>query len=202
MEYVTGFSGSYGTAVITENLAALWTDSRYFLQAEHQLDNQTWILMKLGEKLCALLSPIVLAWFSYSVLRPLGQLDTPSIEEWLVKVLPPNSRIGIDPFLLQATEFKRLSDYLGTKGHKLEHISQNLVDLVWVNRPAMKTKPLEALERRFSGKRAGDKVADVREAMQKSGAECLIVTTLDDIACKNLMAFIWIENLIDWLSDE
>lgn len=50
MEYVTGFSGSYGTAVIAENSAALWTDSRYFIQAEHQLDNQTWILMKMGTK--------------------------------------------------------------------------------------------------------------------------------------------------------
>lgn len=51
MEFVTGFSGSFGTAVIAENEAALWTDSRYFLQAENQLDNQTWILMKMGMKI-------------------------------------------------------------------------------------------------------------------------------------------------------
>lgn len=119
-----------------------------------------------------------------------GQPEVPAIEEWLVNILPANSRVGIDPFLVQATEFKRLYDYLSTKGHKLVSVQQNLVDLVWKNRPVMKTKPLEILEYRFSGKRAAEKVSDVREAIKKLDAECLIITTLDDIACEDLDLFI------------
>lgn len=80
-----------------------------------------------------------------------GQPNVPSYDEWLIKILPPNSRIGIDPFLIQASEFHRIHDKLQEKGHKLLAIPQNLVDLVWKNRPQPKLKPLEPLELRFSG---------------------------------------------------
>lgn len=112
-----------------------------------------------------------------------GQPEVPSIEEWLVSIMPPNSRVGMDPFLMLASEFQRITEYLESKGHKLVSVQQNLVDLVW-KRPVLKTKPLEKLEYRFSGKRAGEKVEEVREAILKLDAECLIMTALDDIACK------------------
>lgn len=115
-----------------------------------------------------------------------GKPEVPTIEEWLVNgnVLPANSRVGIDPFLIEAAEFHRMSEYLSARGHKMVSIQQNLVDLVWKNRPVLTKKPLEKLDYRFSGKRAFQKVKEVREAIEKLEAECLIVTTLDDIACK------------------
>lgn len=116
---------------------------------------------------------------------PPGEPEVPSIEDWLMNILPANSRVGIDPFLVEASEFRRIAERLGTKGHKIISVQQNLVDLVWENRPVLKTKPLEKLEYRFSGKRAGEKLADVRTAISKLEAECLIISTLDDIACKN-----------------
>lgn len=110
----------------------------------------------------------------------------PSFEQWLVEILPANSRIGIDPFLIESAAFNRISTFLATKGHKFVSIQPNLVDLVWKNRPILKTKTLDVLEYRFSGKRAGEKVSDIRQAISKLDAECLIVTALDDIACKDL----------------
>lgn len=113
--------------MIEEGAAALWTDSRYFLQAESQLDNETWTLMKTGLP------------------------TTPRMEEWLVETLPSNSRVGIDPFLIRAKEFHQLDAYLETYGHKLIAVQQNLVDVVWKNRTELKLKDLEPIEHTFSG---------------------------------------------------
>lgn len=98
------------------------------MQAQSQLDNETWTLMKTG-------SP-----------------TTPSLEEWLVDTLPPNSRVGIDPYLITAKEFHRLNEYLEShkNAHKLVAV-QNLVDVVWKNRPELKLKDLEPLDSTFSG---------------------------------------------------
>lgn len=186
MEFVTSFSGSAGTAVIAENVAALWTDSRYFLQAEQQIDNQTWILMKSGRTTTtSTYSPLKMDCYHWNLVFS-GQPEVPKLEEWLIDILPPNSRVGIDPFLVEAAEFHRMSEYLGTKGHKMVSVQQNLVDLVWKIRPVLRTKPLEKLEYRFSGKRASEKVLEVRDAITKLDAECLIISALDDIACKNI----------------
>lgn len=114
--------------MIEEGAAALWTDSRYFMQAENQLDNDTWTLMKSGLP------------------------STPRIEEWLVETLPPNSNVGIDPFLIKAKAFHQLDEYLESYGHKLIALQQNLVDVVWKDRPEFKLKELEPIEHTFSGR--------------------------------------------------
>lgn len=113
--------------MIEEGAAALWTDSRYFIQAENQLDNETWTLMKAGLP------------------------TTPSVEQWLVETLPPNSRVGIDPFLIKAKDFQQLSAYLDSHGHNLIAVQKNLVDVVWKDRPELKLKDLEPIEYLFSG---------------------------------------------------
>lgn len=127
MQYVSGFTGSSATIVIEEGAAAFWTDSRYYAQAESQLDNDTWKLMKIGMP------------------------SVPSIEQWLVETLPANSRVGIDPFLITSKRFQKLDEYLKANGHKLESVQQNLVDAVWKNRPELKLKELEPIEHTFSG---------------------------------------------------
>lgn len=113
--------------MIKEGAAALWTDSRYYIQAENQLDNETWTLMKAGLP------------------------TTPSIEEWLVRELPPSSWVGVDPFLIKAKEFQQLSAYLESHGHQLTAVQNNLVDVVWKDRPELKLKDLEPIELLFSG---------------------------------------------------
>lgn len=80
-----------------------------------------------------------------------GLPNVKTTEEWLVETLPPNSRIGIDPFLIEATRFERLSATLQQHGHTLVAIQQNLVDLVWTHRPEQRLPELEVLEKRFSG---------------------------------------------------
>lgn len=114
--------------MIEEGAAALWTDGRYFMQAESQLDNDTWTLMKSGLP------------------------STPRMNEWLVETLPPNSNVGIDPFLISAKAFHELDEYLESYGHKLIALQQNLVDVVWKDRPEFKLKELEPIEHTFSGR--------------------------------------------------
>lgn len=80
-----------------------------------------------------------------------GLSDVPTIEMWFIRTLPPNSRIGIDPFLIKASEFHELNEKLQVGGHKLVSIQQNLVDLIWKNRPEPKLKELEIIEPRYSG---------------------------------------------------
>lgn len=80
-----------------------------------------------------------------------GLPTTPSVEEWLVETLPPNSRVGIDPFLIKAKDFQQLSAYLDSHGHKLIAVQNNLVDVVWKDRPELKLKDLEPIEYLFSG---------------------------------------------------
>lgn len=184
LKFATEFTGSAGTAVIAETQAALWTDSRYFVQAEQQIDNETWTLMKEGTRWAHRHTQSIAIFDLISFGIP-GYAGVMKIEEWLVEILPPNSRVGIDPFLISASEFRRMFDYLNEKGHKLVSVQQNLVDLVWTDRPALNLKPLEALAYGYSGKRSWEKVKEVREAIDKLGAECLVVTALDDIACES-----------------
>lgn len=113
--------------VIEVEKASLWTDSRYFDQAEKQLDSSTWTLMKSGMP------------------------SVPTLEEYLVASLTANSRVGIDPYLIEAKEFQRIYEYLDAAGIKLVSLQTNLVDSVWKNRPTPKLLDLEPIDYRYSG---------------------------------------------------
>lgn len=155
--FVSGFTGSAGTAVVTENEAALWTDGRYFLQAEKQLDDN-WTLMKDGVA------------------------STPSLGDWLSKVLPVGGRVGVDPYLMSFETWTPLSKLLKSNGHSLVPVYQNLIDIVWEDKPAPPCTNLIILRTIYTGKTWMEKIETVREKMNEKKADALIVTALDEIA--------------------
>ncbi|KAJ8026346.1 Xaa-Pro aminopeptidase 1 [Holothuria leucospilota] len=159
-EYVSGFSGSSGTAIVTENEAALWTDGRYFLQAATQMDSN-WTLMKQGLQ------------------------ETPSQEEWLNKILPSGSRVGVDPFLFSYDMWQTCYKGLKSSGNQLIPVASNLVDLVWDSeRPEPPCSALIVQDVRYSGLKWGKKVEQLRSQMSSNvpKAEYMVVTHLDEIA--------------------
>ncbi|XP_071167709.1 LOW QUALITY PROTEIN: xaa-Pro aminopeptidase 1-like [Mytilus edulis] len=156
-EFVSGFSGSAGTAVITNDKAALWTDGRYYLQAEKQIDSN-WILMKDGLP------------------------DTLSQAEWLTKELPVGGRVGVDPYLMSSETWKPMDKVLKEAGHMLVPVSQNLVDLAWEDRPSPPQNPLMVLPDSYTGQTWEDKVLKVREKMKSKNCGAFVVTPLDELA--------------------
>ncbi|KAI9308768.1 peptidase M24, structural domain-containing protein [Cunninghamella echinulata] len=157
-QWISGFTGSAGFAVVTLNEAALFTDGRYFLQASKQLDNN-WTLMKQG-------LPGVPTW-----------------QEYLVKNIPAGSRIGLDPTLITALDAKHLSAQLETVGSTLVPIHENLVDIAWggARPPAPHHKvivhPIE-----FSGKTHQDKITELQGHIKEKNAHGVVVSALDEIA--------------------
>ncbi|TFK83165.1 Creatinase/aminopeptidase [Polyporus arcularius HHB13444] len=161
--FISGFTGSAGTAVVTEQEAFLFTDGRYFLQAEKQLD-QNWTLMKQGLQ------------------------DVPSWQEFLSKNLGNNTRIGVDPTLISASDADTIVKALEPKQSELVSLSKNLVDLVWGSdrppRPASKVFPLDV---KYSGETPTEKLKRVREELKKKDAKYMVVNMLDEVA--------WLYNL-------
>ncbi|XP_020843647.1 xaa-Pro aminopeptidase 1 isoform X2 [Phascolarctos cinereus] len=155
--FVSGFDGSAGTAIITEQHAAMWTDGRYFLQAAKQMDNN-WTLMKMGLK------------------------DTPTQEDWLVSVLPEGSRVGVDPLIIPSDQWKKMAKVLRGAGHHLVPVKENLVDKIWTDRPQRPCKPLLTLGLDYTGVAWKDKVADLRVKMAERKVVWFVVTALDEIA--------------------
>ncbi|XP_055632957.1 xaa-Pro aminopeptidase ApepP-like [Toxorhynchites rutilus septentrionalis] len=158
LEYVTNFTGSAGTAIITLNAGLLWTDSRYHLQAEKQLDPAYWTLMKQGS------------------------VGVPSIDRWLLDNLPVESKVATDPFLITSTEFERLSGVLSAGGIRLMILERNPVDAIWNNRPPQSNGSLIPLDIKFSGKRASEKIADLRKDLETHKAAAIVINALDDVA--------------------
>ncbi|XP_030841519.1 xaa-Pro aminopeptidase 1-like [Strongylocentrotus purpuratus] len=156
--FITGFTGSSGTAIVTEMKAAMWTDGRYFLQAAKQMD-QNWTLMKMGMP------------------------KTPTQEEWLTEVLPAGSKVGVDPFLFRWESWKTFSSTLEGAGHSLVPIQSNLVDLVWdADRPLPPQAQVKVHSLHFTGQSSAEKVAQIRRKMAKVRVQNLILTALDEIA--------------------
>ncbi|XP_053165918.1 xaa-Pro aminopeptidase 1 [Hemicordylus capensis] len=156
-EFICGFDGSAGTAIVTEQYAAMWTDGRYFLQAAQQMDTN-WTLMKMGLK------------------------DTPTQEDWLVSVLPEGSKVGVDPFIIPADQWKRMSKVLKSAGHALVPVKDNLIDVIWVDRPPRPCKPLMTLDLSYTGISWKDKITALRAKMAERKALWFVVTALDEVA--------------------
>ncbi|CAL7934020.1 unnamed protein product [Xylocopa violacea] len=162
-EFISGFYGSYGQAVITLDKAVFWTDGRYHIQADNQLDCN-WILMKQGAE------------------------DVPSITEWLVYEFQNRTdsvRIGADPTLVSGIVWGTWKDELELAGSTitLVPVSNNLVDLIWqVGRPNYNTFPAYPLSDNYSGRSWQDKIKSVRDEMKITNADALVLTALDEIA--------------------
>lgn len=168
-QFISKFTGSAGTAVITLDKAALWTDGRYHLQATKQLDLDHWTLMKDGLP------------------------DTPTQSEWLKDVLSSGHKVGVDPFLISHEGWKRLSKELNARNISLVAVKENLIDQVWEDesilikgvdnaRPARPCNKLIALGNDLVGKEWTKKVNELREELSKKKAGAIILTALDDIA--------------------
>ncbi|KAK7109470.1 xaa-Pro aminopeptidase 1-like [Littorina saxatilis] len=155
--FITGFTGSAGTAVVTETEAALWTDARYYLQGEAQLDSN-WKLMKDG------------------------LTETPTMSSWLCKVLPMGSQVGCDPTLMSHELWKPLSRDLKSCGHSLVPLSENLVDLIWDDQPLPPNSSLLLLSKKFTGYTWPEKVSQVQSKLREKKAVAFVITALDEVA--------------------
>lgn len=155
-EFITGFTGSAGTAVITAKEAGLWTDGRYFIQAAGQLAGTLWEL------------------------RKMGQPDVPSIEEYLKEALPEGGVIGFDGRVISVSEGQEYEKIAEEKHGKIQ-CQEDLIASVWENRPEISKKHAFALGLEYAGESTADKLKKIREEMEKCGADAHVLTTLDDI---------------------
>lgn len=155
-EFVTGFTGSAGTAVITKDEAGLWTDGRYFVQAAKQLDG------------------------TGVTLRKMGQPGVPTIEEYLDEILPEGGCLGFDGRVVNGQTGKELEELLEDKNVTLAY-DKDLVAEIWKERPNLSAEPVWILKENFAGKSALDKIKELRSKMKKEKATAHVLTTLDDI---------------------
>lgn len=156
-EWVSGFDGSAGTAVVTLDDAALWTDSRYFIAAANQLQGTPFRLMKERVE------------------------GTPSIAEWLAGVLPAGSRVGIDGWTSSTAEVDLMATGLMRHGIALE-VTENPADTLWTNRPALPDDPVCIHPLRYAGRDVAEKLSLLRADLSAREADGLILTALDEIA--------------------
>lgn len=156
-KFMSGFTGSAGTLVVTEDEAGLWTDGRYYIQAERQLEGSTITLFKQGMK------------------------DVPLPEEYLAKKMGEGDVVGFDGRVIPAKWGMDLETCLEKKGAKLCG-TKNLIDEIWTDRPAMPKDKLFILEEKYAGETMAQKVLRVREKMAEAGVGVHILTSLDDIA--------------------
>lgn len=155
-KYITGFTGSAGTALITMTEAYLWTDGRYFLQAEKQLDPSCVKLMKMGEP------------------------GVPTLEEFLEKNLPLGGTLGYDGRVVSMGNGKTYEHIALRKGGTISYTC-DLAGEVWENRPSLSTEPVFELEVKYAGEDRASKLTRIRQTMAKENATMHILTTLDDI---------------------
>ena len=156
-EYISGFEGSAGTVVVTMEEAGLWTDGRYFIQAEQELQGSDIKLFKMGVE------------------------DVPTIEEYLIEKMPKNSILGFDGKVMSAKEGKDLEDKLSFKNISIK-FDKDLVDMIWEERTSLPQNKAFLLGTEYSGVSFSEKLKRVREELKKQKATMNILTTLDDVA--------------------
>lgn len=155
--WLSGFTGSAGTLVITATDALLWTDSRYFLQAAEQLEGTGIKLMKDGLP------------------------ETPSITAWLINTLVKGQTVGVDGLLFSATEIDNLRDTLGRRGLRLD-ADFAPINAIWTDRPELPGDPVFIHDVKYAGRAAADKIRTVLQQTAQQGAEALLVADLAEIA--------------------
>ena len=155
-EFLTGFTGSAGTAVFTAHRAGLWTDGRYFLQAREQLEGSGITLFQAGEK------------------------DVPGLEEYVEEALPRGGALGFDGRVISMKKGLELEEIARKKKGKIIY-SFDLAGAVWKDRPPLSDKPAFSLPESCAGESLEDKLSRVREAMEREGADVHILASLDDI---------------------
>ena len=157
-EFISGFNGSAGTAVVTLTSAALWTDSRYFIAAEEQLKGTEFQLMKLKIE------------------------GTPTIAEWIGKECGPGAEVAVDGMVNSASDVKELIADLRREGGITLRTNLDPLRQIWTRRPPIPLNPVEIYPLEYAGEAAHDKIARIREALRKQHADGMLMSALDDIA--------------------
>lgn len=159
-EWISGFNGSAGTAVVTMKSAALWTDSRYFLAAEEQLEGTEYQLMRLKME------------------------GTPTIAEWLGKELQDvqSPEVGLDGMVNSYNYVKDLSYSLRKLGGITLRTNLDPLEQIWENRPSLPANPVEIQPLEYAGETLVSKVARIRKSLRELHADGMLVSALDDIA--------------------
>ena len=156
-EFMSGFTGSAGTLIISMDEAGLWTDGRYFIQAENELKDSGIKLFKMGED------------------------GVPTIEEYLLEKLPKNSTLGFDGRVMSVKEGQSLANKLAFKGINIEY-KYDLVNDIWEDRCSLPTEKAFLLGTEYSGESFSDKLSRIRAVMKEKKATTHILASLDDIA--------------------
>lgn len=156
-EFMSGFTGSAGTLIISMDEAGLWTDGRYFIQAENELKDSGIKLFKMGEE------------------------GVPTIEEYLLEKLPKNSTLGFDGRVMSVKEGQSLANKLAFKGINIEY-KYDLVNDIWEDRCSLPTEKAFLLGTEYSGESFSDKLSRIRAVMKAKKATTHILASLDDIA--------------------
>lgn len=159
-EWISGFTGSAGTAVVTLRSAALWTDSRYFIQAEEQLRGSEFVLMRQGMP------------------------ETPSVAQWIAQELDAAgvTEVAVDGMVYTESAVRRLAEELRQAGGYTLRTNLDPLKQIWHERPPMPMSPVEIHPLEYAGVPAREKLAQVRRALAEQHADGMLLTQLDDIA--------------------
>lgn len=155
-QWISGFTGSAGDALIGQQKAYLWTDSRYFLQADQELDASAYELVKMNQ-------------------------GSAPVDKWLAKH-QPNAILGVDPKVININLAKRLQKALTLGGGTLVSVEKNLIDQAWENRPPIPQSPVYLQKPEHAGTSTTDKLSWLRKTLAESSAEAHVITSLDAIA--------------------
>ncbi|MBD3237407.1 MAG: M24 family metallopeptidase [Candidatus Eisenbacteria bacterium] len=157
-EWLSGFTGSAGDLVVTHRMAGLWTDSRYYLQAERELDRDVFQLFRVG------------------------QPGVPKADDWLARNLRSGQFLGADPRTLSNQRAETLQERVAERGARLRLPARNPIDRLWKERPPMPSAPIVLHPRRYAGQSVDSKLRRVRRELAEANARAQVVTLLDEIA--------------------
>ncbi len=155
-EYMTGFTGSAGVAVVTHDMAGLWTDGRYFIQAEKQLSGTPVKLFRMAEE------------------------GVPTVEDFIANKITQGGCVGFDGRVVNAGWGKKLAEKTFNKAVKF-HTDEDLVGLIWEDRPALPAEPVTLFEEKYSGCPTHEKLKLIREDMKAKGANAHVLSSIDNI---------------------
>ena len=156
-KWISGFTGSFGTVVVTKDEAGLWTDTRYFIQAEKELAGS-------GIKLHKLRIP--------------GAVDYP---QWLAEVLESGDKVGIDGFCMSVSDVRNLKNTLSPKNITIQE-QIDLLGEMWFDRPALPMEKIIRLEAKYVGESAGERIGKIREFICDNHGDAMLFSCLDEIA--------------------
>ncbi len=155
-DWISGFDGSAGTAVITKDKACVWVDSRYYIQADVQLKDTGFVAMKMGLP------------------------ETPDMLNWIAAGLQPGDRVGVNPLLFSVNVFLSMRNQFSLNG--IELVQTDLIQTIWEDRPALPGQKIFVYDVAFAGQTCLEKIALLRQKIKEAHADVFVLNTLDDIA--------------------